>query len=64
MVFDSRPPEIKTPLSEKQNIWQSFIGYKVNLEDTLLDENTCTLMDFNVNQDGEHSLFTFSHIQK
>lgn len=52
MVFDSRPPEIKTPLSEKQNIWQSFIGYKVNLEDTLLDENTCTLMDFNVNQDG------------
>ena len=52
MVFDSRPPEIKTPLSEKQNIWQSFIGYKVKLEDAVLDENTCTLMDFNVNQDG------------
>lgn len=52
MVFDSRPPEIKAPLSEKQNIWQSFTGYKVKLNDAILDEATCTLMDFNVNQDG------------
>ncbi|MDC1203003.1 lycopene cyclase family protein, partial [Crocinitomicaceae bacterium] len=50
--FDSRPPKIKTPLSEKQNIWQSFLGYKVKLNNSVLDEDTCTLMDFNVVQDG------------
>ena len=52
LVFDSRPPKIKTPLSEKQNIWQSFLGYKVKLNNSVLDEDTCTLMDFNVVQDG------------
>ena len=52
LVFDSRPPKISKKLSEKQNIWQSFVGYKVLLTDDRLDKNTCTLMDFNVDQQG------------
>lgn len=52
LVFDSRPPEIKSQLSEKQNIWQSFLGYKVKLNNSVLDEETCTLMDFNIDQGG------------
>ena len=52
LVFDSRPPKISKNLSEKQNIWQSFVGYKVQMNGTPFDENACTLMDFKVDQQG------------
>jgi lycopene beta-cyclase len=52
LVFDSRPPKTTKNLSKKQNIWQSFVGYKVQMNGTPFDESACTLMDFNVDQQG------------
>ena len=51
-VFDSRPPEFEKAPPSDQNILQSFIGYRVTLKDHKLDGNTCTLMDFEVSQQG------------
>ena len=51
-IFDSRPPEMNKIRSSDQNILQSFVGYKVRLKNVALNKDTCTLMDFNVAQQG------------
>ena len=49
-VFDCRTPKLNTNYNKNQNIWQSFIGYKVRFKHGHLEINACTLMDFNIDQ--------------
>ena len=57
-IFDARPPELKEKLAKDQNIFQSFIGYKIKLKDTNFNPDACTLMNFNVAQQG-HTQFVY-----
>lgn len=57
-AFDARPPEIQEKLPEDQNILQSFIGYKIKLKDQTFNPDACTLMNFNVLQQG-HTQFVY-----
>ncbi|MBL92965.1 MAG: hypothetical protein CMH56_14285 [Myxococcales bacterium] len=57
-VFDSRPPHFDKALPEDQNILQSFVGYKITLDDKALNPDACTLMDFNVPQQN-HTQFVY-----
>ena len=56
-IFDSRPPMIHKKLSKDQNILQSFVGYKVKLKNKGFNPEVCTLMDFNVQQQGHTQFF-------
>ena len=51
LAYDARPPKV-TSLNKNHNIWQSFLGYKVNLKEKEFDADACVLMDFSVNQDN------------
>ena len=51
-IFDARPPAIRELLPADQNILQSFVGYKVVLKETTIQQEECTLMNFNVPQQG------------
>jgi lycopene beta-cyclase len=57
-IFDARPPTVQETLPEDQNILQSFIGYKIKLKDETLNPDACTLMNFNVAQQG-HTQFVY-----
>ena len=57
-VFDARPPHFEQVLPEDQNILQSFVGYKITLDDQALNPDACTLMDFNVPQQ-DHTQFVY-----
>ena len=57
-VFDARPPSLEKQLPADQNILQSFVGYKIELESDSLNPDACTLMDFNVPQQ-EHTQFVY-----
>jgi lycopene beta-cyclase len=47
-VFDSRPPK----LNKKELLWQSFVGLRITSEEAVFNTDTCTLMDFEVPQNG------------
>lgn len=47
-LFDSRPPKLDT----KELLWQSFVGWRIKTEQDIFDTDTCTLMDFEVPQNG------------
>lgn len=51
-VFDSRPPVMNKSMLSDQNILQSFVGYKVKINTSAFNKDTCTLMDFNIDQQG------------
>lgn len=57
-IFDSRIPKQSGTENQKQNIWQSFLGFKVILNEGVFDPNMCTLMDFNVDQ-GNFTQFVY-----
>ena len=56
-IFDSRPPMLHKKLSKEQNILQSFVGYKIKLKNNVFNPEVCTLMDFNVQQQGHTQFF-------
>jgi len=45
-LFDSRPPKLK----RRELLWQSFVGWRIEVENFVFDTDTCTLMDFEVPQ--------------
>jgi lycopene beta-cyclase len=47
-LFDSRPPK----LNKKELLWQSFVGIRITSEEAVFSTDTCTLMDFEVPQNG------------
>ena len=49
-VFDSRPPRIKEPMGPL--VLQSFVGWRVELQEDYWTPNEMTLMDFNIPQNG------------
>ncbi len=51
-IFDSRPPQWHELKSNESFIWQSFIGWRIQLDSELEDSesNTFTMMDFGVEQ--------------
>ncbi len=51
-VFDSRPPEYLRPEKNQAHLLQSFIGYRVSVENKVEDTNRIDLMDFDVEQSG------------
>ncbi len=54
LVFDSRPfsaQEFQHHTAGSDTLWQSFHGFRVQTSEPFT-ENTCTLMDFEVPQDG------------
>jgi len=56
LVFDSRPfskSEAAEIFTHSEWMWQSFVGYRIKLRKTSFQEDTCTLMDFNIPQNGE-----------
>ncbi len=46
--FDSRPPRLKP----EELLWQSFVGWRIQTENSIFQTDTCTLMDFEVPQGG------------
>lgn len=49
-IVDARTPSLVDATNQKQNIWQSFLGFKVSLTEGVFLKNACTLMDFSVDQ--------------
>tara|TARA_R110000868_G_scaffold70648_3_gene207417 strand:+ start:242 stop:1429 length:1188 start_codon:yes stop_codon:yes gene_type:complete len=47
-LFDSRPPKLKS----SELLWQSFVGWRIKTDKAVFDTDTCTLMDFEVPQNG------------
>lgn len=52
MVFDSRPPKFSLPKKNEAHLFQSFLGYLIELEMPLKDDGCVDLMDFEVEQLG------------
>lgn len=50
MVFDSRPPSFLKPNNHQAHLFQSFVGFVVQLNDANFNSTTIDLMDFNVPQ--------------
>ena len=53
-VFDSRPPKWHDLKSNESFLWQSFIGWRIELDSELeySEPNTFTMMDFGVEQNN------------
>lgn len=49
-VFDGRPPNYNLALKSEYNISQSFIGYKIKLEEGEFNDEVYHMMDFRVDQ--------------
>ena len=49
-VFDSRPPNFHKPNNHQAHLYQSFVGFVVQLNDAHFNSTTIDLMDFNVPQ--------------
>ena len=49
-VFDSRPPNFHKPNNHQAQLYQSFVGFVVQLNDAHFNSTTIDLMDFNVPQ--------------
>lgn len=52
MVFDSRPPKYNLPKKNEAHLFQSFLGFLIELTKPINDEGCVDLMDFEVNQLG------------
>jgi lycopene beta-cyclase len=52
MVFDSRPPKFSLPKKNEAHLFQSFLGYLIELDTPIQDDSCVDLMDFEVNQLG------------
>ena len=57
-VFDSRPPVFRSNQLSDSHLIQSFIGWEVEFEHPVFDQNSFTLMDFSIEQDG-HTQFMY-----
>ncbi len=57
-VFDSRPPVFRSNQLSDSHLIQSFIGWEVEFEQPVFDQNSFTLMDFSIEQDG-HTQFMY-----
>ena len=49
-VFDSRPPIFSKPANNQSLLYQSFYGWEIETTGYLFDNETATLMDFNIPQ--------------
>lgn len=58
MVFDSRPPSFLKPNNHQAHLFQSFVGFVVQLNDANFNFTTIDLMDFNVPQ-NENTQFMY-----
>lgn len=58
MVFDSRPPRFLKPNNHQVHLFQSFVGYVVELNHANFNSTTIDLMDFNVPQ-NENTQFMY-----
>lgn len=58
MVFDSRPPSFLKPNNHQAHLFQSFVGFVVQLNDANFNFTTINLMDFNVPQ-NENTQFMY-----
>jgi lycopene beta-cyclase len=52
MVFDSRPPQFNLPKKNEAHLFQSFLGYLIELDTPIADYSCVDLMDFEVEQLG------------
>ena len=52
MVFDSRPPKFSLPKKNEAHLFQSFLGYLIELDTHIQDDGCVDLMDFEVEQLG------------
>lgn len=50
IVFDSRPPSFHKPNNHQAHLYQSFVGFVVQLNEANFNSTTIDLMDFNVPQ--------------
>lgn len=53
IAFDSRPPIFQIPQKNESHLFQTFLGYNVDLDSANFDSNTIDLMDFNVPQENQ-----------
>lgn len=51
-VFDSRPPRYQPPKANEAHLLQSFLGYVVETETSVVETDCVDLMDFHVDQQG------------
>ncbi len=58
MVFDSRPPSFLIPNKYQAHLFQSFVGFVVQLDHAKFNATTIDLMDFNVPQ-NENTQFMY-----
>jgi lycopene beta-cyclase len=58
MVFDSRPPSFHKPNNHQAHLYQSFVGFVVQLNEAQFNSTTIDLMDFNVPQ-NENTQFMY-----
>ena len=58
MVFDSRPPSFLKPNNHQAHLYQSFVGFVVQLNNANFNATTIDLMDFNVPQ-NENTQFMY-----
>ena len=49
-VFDSRPPLFSIPANNQSLLYQSFYGWEIETTEYSFDNETATLMDFNIPQ--------------
>ena len=52
-VFDSRPPNWEVLSVNQELIYQSFYGWIIRTKDPIFDASTFTMMDFNIDQQGQ-----------
>ena len=56
--FDSRPPQFDEPQGTEARLLQSFWGWNIQTDTPQFDPECCTLMDFNIPQNG-HTQFMY-----
>jgi lycopene beta-cyclase len=52
-VYDSRPPHWEALSKDKELLHQSFFGWLIRTKDPIFDPSTFTMMDFNIEQQGQ-----------
>ncbi len=52
-VYDSRPPHWEALSKDQELIHQSFFGWFIRTKDPIFDPSTFTMMDFNIEQQGQ-----------
>lgn len=49
-IFDSRTPKYQKANKGETHIFQSFVGWEIELDNDIKNQNACRLMDFSVDQ--------------